>query len=187
MNILKFARIVGKLKTTKRTGWLMQNIPAPESVADHSFRVTVLAMILGPKVGVNVDKVVKMALIHDLGEAIIGDIITTWGKKPLPILKEKKRKEKEAIKKIFSLIDQNEYVKLFDEYEKMKTKEAKFVKQIDRLEFALQALEYEEKHKIKFPKNYTVWPRVMITQKDLKNILDEIEKLRKANKPAKIK
>ncbi len=175
MNILKFAKIVGKLKTTKRTGWVMQNIPAPESVADHSFRVAVLAMILAPKVGVDVNKVTKMALIHDLGEAIIGDIITTWGKKPLPILPEKKRRERKAIEKIFSVIDQKEYVKLFEEYEKMQTKEAQFVKQIDRLEFAIQAWEYEKKHKIKFPKNYSVWPRAMIKQKYLKYILDKIK------------
>ncbi len=178
MKILEFAQIVGKLKRLKRTGWVKRKIPDPESVAEHSFRVAVLAMVLADKIGVDKDKVTKMALIHDLGEAIIGDIITYQGRKYLPILQEKKRKEMQAIKEIFSLIDGHEYVRLFEEYEEMKTKESQFVKQIDRLEFAIQTLEYEKQHKIKFPKEYSEWVNTMIKYNELRKIVNEIENLR---------
>ncbi len=65
-NLIKFAKIVGKLKRLKRTGWVKNNIIDPESVAEHSFRLAVLTMVLAPKVGVDQLKTTKMALIHDL-------------------------------------------------------------------------------------------------------------------------
>lgn len=79
MEILEFALTLGKLKTLKRSGWIRNNIKNPERVTEHSFRVAVLAMILAPKVGADVNRSVKMALIHDIGEAEIGDIITRKG------------------------------------------------------------------------------------------------------------
>ncbi len=179
MKILDFAKTVGKLKRVKRTGWVVQNIPEPESVAEHSFRTAVLAMVLADKAGVDKDKVTKMALIHDVGEALIGDILTHKGRQALPILPVKKRKEMQAIKQIFSIINGEEYIKLFQEFEAMKTKEAQFVKQIDRLEFAIQTWEYEKQHIITFPAYYSQWPEEMVKEPSLKTILNEISRLRK--------
>lgn len=59
---------VVKCKRLKRTGWVKSQIPDPETVAEHSFRVSLLAMILAPQFKVDQTKVTKMALIHDLGE-----------------------------------------------------------------------------------------------------------------------
>ena len=179
MKILEFAKTVGKLKRTKRIGWKLFNIPQSESVAEHSFRVAILAMVLAPKFKLNQEKVTKMALIHDVGEAIVGDIIKYRGDKPHPSIQEIRQKEKEAIEKIFSIIDGQEYIKLYQEYEAMKTREAKFVKQIDRLEFMIQALEYEKKHKIKFPKEFSDWSSMVMSEPKLKKILQKIENLRK--------
>lgn len=124
------------------------NIPFPESVAEHSFRVAVLAMFLTPTLGADVNKSVKMALLHDIGEAETGDIITVRGKKILNNLPAKQEKERNALKTILSLINEKEYLKLFDEFEENKTKEAQLVKQLCRLVMAIQAYEYEKEHNI---------------------------------------
>ncbi|MES1918236.1 hypothetical protein MHBO_000235 [Bonamia ostreae] len=59
----------------KRTGWILNKVPNPESVADHSFSVSLMSLLLSktsPKI--NSLKLVKMAIVHDLPEALIGDI-----------------------------------------------------------------------------------------------------------------
>jgi putative hydrolases of HD superfamily len=149
MDILKFAETIGKLKRLKRTGWVRSNIPNPESVAEHSFRVAILTMVLAPILGVDEAKAVKMALIHDLGEAEIGDIVTVRRGKRLANQKTKLAAERKALIHILTLIDSPQaYISLFDEYEENKTPEARLVKQIDRLEMGIQALEYEQDHGI---------------------------------------
>lgn len=178
MKVLDFAFVLGKLKKIKRTGWIRNHIPNPESVAEHSFRMSVLAMILAPKIGADINKSVKMALIHDIGEAEIGDIVTRRGIKDLPNLKEKIKIERESLLKILSLAESAEYVKLFDEFEENKTIEAKFVKQLDKLEMAIQAIEYEKEHKINLQEFFD-HTESLTTDKDLKEILNHILKLRK--------
>jgi putative hydrolase of HD superfamily len=64
----------GKLKELKRTGWVESGILEPESVADHSYRTTLLAMILSDQKGLDTLKTVKMALLHDLVESVTGDL-----------------------------------------------------------------------------------------------------------------
>jgi len=72
-NVLCFARICGALKNIKRTGWVNNEIDLPESVADHMYRMTMLAfMIQDPTI--NKDHLIKICLVHDLAEAIVGDI-----------------------------------------------------------------------------------------------------------------
>jgi putative hydrolase of HD superfamily len=73
MDIIEFARIVGRLKTLPRTGWITYGkIERPESVADHIMRLTVLALVTADELGVNTNKLVRMAIIHDLGESLVG-------------------------------------------------------------------------------------------------------------------
>lgn len=179
MKIIDFAKYIGKLKQTKRIGWKNFKVPESESVAEHSFRVAVLAMVLAPKFKLDVEKVVKMAIVHDVGEAIVGDIVKQYGEKMIPNIKQIRKNEEKALKKIFSLINGTEYIKLYQEYEGMKTKESLFVKQIDRLEFMMQALEFEKTYKMKFPAEISKWVSSMIKDKSLKKILNEIETLRK--------
>ena len=126
MKILDFALILGKLKRLKRTGWVRSNVPSPESVAEHSFRLAVLAMFLAPKFKADVNKCVKMALVHDIGEAETGDIVTKRGKNILTTFKDKILKERKALSKILSVIDREDFIKLFDEYEEGKTKESAY-------------------------------------------------------------
>lgn len=177
MELLNFALTIGKLKKLKRTGWMRYGIPDSERVAEHIFRLAILTMFLANKVGVNPDKSVKMALIHDLGEATIGDIVTRRGKKILSNTKQKLEKERVALEAILSLVDAQEYTALFDEYEEQKTKEAQFVYQLDKLEMAIQAYEYEKEHDIDLEEFFESAHSV-VQEKDLVKILSDIEILR---------
>ena len=177
MKILDFAFITGKLKNIRRTGWVREKIPNPESVAEHSFRVAILSMILAPKIGADTTKAIKMSLIHDFGEANIGDVVTNRGTLVLPNLQNKIKDERKSIVEIFSLIDGEEYVQLFDEFEENKTKTAQLVKQLDKLEMAIQALEYEQQHKIDLEEFFNNADEKII-DKDLKEIMTRISNLR---------
>jgi putative hydrolase of HD superfamily len=143
--ILNFLLETVKAKRVIRTGWKMHNITNPESVAEHSYQLCVIALVLADHLGVDREKLVKMAIIHDLGEIITGDIVWIQGKM---IDVEKKRKkelmEEEGIKKIFSLLgDSTEYQTIFDEMLQRKSIESEVFWQIDKLELIVQAFQYE--------------------------------------------
>ncbi len=141
--ILKLFKDAGKLKSIKRTGWTRHKIPEPESVADHSFRVTFMAMVLAERLNVDALKLIKMSLIHDMAESITGDITPDCGISP----KEKHGMEKEAFLELFGkLPDGSKFVDLWLEYEEQKSPEARAVKNIDKLEMAVQAVEYQEEY-----------------------------------------
>jgi putative hydrolase of HD superfamily len=134
----------GNLKKLKRTGWLLRGVPVPESIADHSFRTALITMLLGDKlrkegVEIDVERAVKIALIHDLGEARITDI-------PLPAQRyfDKVEGERRAISEMLGENGLGEYAQLFDEYENESTLEGRLVRFTDRLEMLIQAIEYEE-------------------------------------------
>ncbi len=177
MNILAFAHIVGKLKKLKRTGWVNHDVPNPESVADHTLRLAMLAMVLAPKVGANTDKAIKMALIHDLAESTTGDIVIQRGAESLNSQIDKERAERSALTYILSLVDADQYNELFDEYLANQTIEARLIHQLDKLEMAIQAQEYEHDHKMKLDE-FFVGARLKIQDTQFIKIMDEIEKMR---------
>lgn len=140
MNLLDLFIEFGNLKKLKRTGWVLRGVPNPESIADHSFRTALITLFLGEElkkkgIPLNLEKALKIALIHDLAEARITDI-------PLPAQRyfSKVEGEREALQEMVG----EEYLKLFDEYEGESTLEGKLVKFADRLEMLIQALEYEK-------------------------------------------
>uniref|UniRef100_A0ACD5Z160 Uncharacterized protein n=1 Tax=Avena sativa TaxID=4498 RepID=A0ACD5Z160_AVESA len=133
------------LKTTKRAGWVRRGLQGPESVADHMYRMGVMALVAADlPAGVNRDRCVKMAIVHDIAEAIVGDITPADG---VP-KEEKSRREKEALDHMCSLLGggsrADEIRELWMEYENNATLEAKVVKDFDKVEMILQALEYEK-------------------------------------------
>ena len=137
----------GLLKKVLRTGWILKGVENAESVADHSWRVAILALILAPQLKVDQLKLVKMALIHDLGEALIGDIKWERGKRVIGSQEEKHKDERKAIKKMFADNPSfKEYVDLWGEFTEQKTREAKIMKELDKLEMVIQALEYEQEN-----------------------------------------
>lgn len=136
---------IGLLKKVQRTGWVLKGVKDVESVAEHTWRVAMLALILSPQLKLNQLKIVKMALIHDLGEVVIGDIKWESGKKVIGSQEEKHRDEKKAIRKMFADNPNfQEYVLLWKEFNEQKTREAKILKQLDKLEMTIQALEYQK-------------------------------------------
>lgn len=148
VDYLNFFEIVGRSKRLLRSGWVREKIKDPESVAEHSFRVGVMAMILSDKLGPTLDKekLIKMALLHDLGEVVTGDTVTErWDIIDLKKRDEKELQEREGIREIFDKISEaDQYLKIYDEMIARVTPEAKIFWQIDKLEMALQALEYEK-------------------------------------------
>ncbi len=75
--LVKFFFEVGKLKKMARKGWVINNIKNPESIAEHVFRAALMAWFLGTKKkGLNIERIIKMALIHDLCEIYAGDTTT---------------------------------------------------------------------------------------------------------------
>ena len=133
----------GRLKTLRRAGWVRVGVPGPESVADHSFRVALLALLLGPRLGLDVDTMIRMALVHDLGEARLGDIT------PADRISkaEKSRDEAAAFGEIVDGLPEGPALfDLWREYETGATPEARAVRQLDKLEMAFQALAYERAH-----------------------------------------
>lgn len=180
--IIEFAKIVGKLKKVERTGWVtVAKIQNPESVAEHSYRTAVMGMLISDIKKLDTEKVVRMLLLHDIAEVIIGD----WdlsAKKKLGI-ENKNRKEKEAFEKIMQMLPQSqreEYAKIWKEFEERKTEEAKIAYQVEKLEMIIQALEYMEegydKEKLEsFFKN----EKEKFIDKDMKMLFEILEKRKK--------
>lgn len=140
--LLELIHHAGKLKTIKRTGWKEKNIPNPESVADHSFRVALMSMLLADELNIDALKLIQMSVIHDLAESIVGDITPNSGIS----VKEKQSLEKKAFNQLFKdYPGGDQFISLWEEYEEQKSKEAKILKNIDKLEMAIQAVEYQKK------------------------------------------
>jgi putative hydrolase of HD superfamily len=76
--IMALSGIIGRVKHLPRTGWLRSGIVDCESVASHMYRMAVLAFMLNDG-SVDRDKCIRMALVHDLAESIVGDITPYCG------------------------------------------------------------------------------------------------------------
>ncbi len=138
MELIDLVFKIEELKELKRRGWVLREIPNPESVSDHSFMVSILSFLLADK-SLDKDKCIKMALIHDLGESLIGDYTPFDGITD----EEKYKKEEEALKTLFG---SGEILSLWYEFEEKKTREANFVRTIDKLEMLIQAIKYHERY-----------------------------------------
>ncbi|GAC95466.1 hypothetical protein PHSY_003042 [Pseudozyma hubeiensis SY62] len=144
--VLKFMHVVEQLKTNKRTGWLHHRVPGPESIADHMYRMAMLSLLCPAESDVDLGKCVQLAVVHDLAEAEVGDLTPLDGVDK----HEKMRREKEAIQYfVHDLLGSSaaglRIEALWEEYEARKTKESKLVKDLDRFELGLQAIEYEQR------------------------------------------
>ncbi|XP_042378157.1 5'-deoxynucleotidase HDDC2-like isoform X1 [Zingiber officinale] len=145
---IDFLSLCHRLKTTERTGWVQRGVRKPESVADHMYRMGIMSLVFEDIPGINRDRCVKMALVHDIAEAIVGDITPSDG---VPKL-EKSRREREALDYMCKVLGGGSRAKeigeLWMEYEDNSSPEAKLVKDFDKVEMILQALEYEDEQGI---------------------------------------
>jgi putative hydrolase of HD superfamily len=151
MELLGFFERVRGLKELKRTGWVIKGVKSPESVADHSFMLAVLAYAYSRRLGLKTDKCVKMALLHDICEAYSGDIPSRIRAKDRTMPDRMKKKlEEEGLKKVTSLLPKSmsdEIRGLWKELDVRKTREAKLVRDLDKLEMCMQALAYSKAEK----------------------------------------
>lgn len=131
---IAFLQVAGKLKDHTRHSVSARG--RKESVAEHSWRTALMAMLLaGEADGVDLPKVVQMCILHDLGEAVTGDI-PSFEKTQADALREHAA--------LFRLLDKlpeplsTQWRALFLEMEQQQTPEAKLYKALDKLEAVLQ-------------------------------------------------
>lgn len=142
----------GQLKTHTRTGWLSRGIDkaSVESIADHVSRTAFVAMILADRIGIkqkiDVGSVLRMAILHDLAETLLTDIDKQAWKYLGP--HSKAEAERRAIEDLLRRIPSSFasiYTKTWRGYKQGESIEAKIVQASDKLELAIQALEYVER------------------------------------------
>jgi putative hydrolases of HD superfamily len=157
--------LAGRLKTLKRQGWIDRGVDQPESVADHSYRLALMALIIGfRRDDIDVERAVRLALVHDLPESIAGDVtpfddrIAEEGQDRQALFHEapaysaaadeaKTAAERQAIADLTSDLPtdlRTMITESWEEYEAGCSPEAHFVRQLDKLETWLQAVEYRE-------------------------------------------
>lgn len=136
IKIHHFLHEVEALKKLLRHSWLSDN--RRESVAEHTWRMALMAMVLHRELESKVDigKVLKMVLIHDLGEVYAGDYVVF---KDVPI--DKHELERTALEKLIVDLPEKTGVEIMDlwlEFEECKTIDAKFAVALDKLEVLIQ-------------------------------------------------
>jgi putative hydrolase of HD superfamily len=134
--IISFLHEAEKLKTILRHSWLSSG--RRESVAEHSWRMALMAIVISPylKKSVNISKVLKMAIVHDLVEVHYQD---NWAFNKSP--EDKEESERKALKRLLRNVNldiQREISDLWEEFEAGVTSEARFVKFLDKTEVLLQ-------------------------------------------------
>ena len=128
--LIDFLGVIEKLKCNTRHSWTSSG--RQESVAEHSWRLAVMALLVaGEFPEADIDKVVKMCLIHDFGEAITGDIPSFYK------TEQDEEKETLALTGLLGLLPEDlerGFSELFSEMHELSTTEAKLYKALDNLE-----------------------------------------------------
>lgn len=137
LKILNFIEQIEKLKQVARINTL-SNRSRQESDAEHSWHLAMIVLLLKDELGIkfNAEKAIKIALVHDLVEIYTGDMWPDGEQEQ----KEKLAREKLSAKKLFSKLplDLKKEIKgYWDEYEEMKTEEARVVKALDKIVYPM--------------------------------------------------
>ncbi|HVL47219.1 MAG TPA: HD domain-containing protein [Candidatus Thermoplasmatota archaeon] len=140
MNLADLVLEVVSLKDVDREGWKRVAGAARESVAEHTYGVAALAALLGPDLGVDADRLTRLAVLHDLAEVRTGDITPADGIAPL----EKRRREQAALAAMLAPLGPTRAAAL-EGLAVMDSPEARILKQLDALEMLAQALRQEER------------------------------------------
>ena len=174
--ILDFFKTAANLKKIYRQGWIDKlSLDTPESVADHSYSMALMGMVISDLGNYNSEKIIKMVLLHDLAESKIGDHT------PKQLSKEKKNKLEnnafnEIIKNLPDLI-KSQYLQIWQEYQENTSLESKLVHQIDKLEMVLQANIYKKDgHSQEKLESFFKSAEIDITDPRLKELFTEIVK-----------
>ena len=193
---------VGRLKEMPKKGWVLIGVRNPESIIEHSFQVALMAWFLGErkKIKLNIERVLKIALIHDLCEVYAGDEtpydkILPKDRKEWPNLFDKwpratkaekvkdalrrHKKEELSLKRLIAKlpdVTKQEIFHLWIDYEEGRTKEARFVRQVNRIQTLLQALDYGRKYKIRVYKSWWIGTKEKVDDPLLLQFMKELER-----------
>ncbi|MGF9966602.1 HD domain-containing protein [Bacillus rhizoplanae] len=140
-NILKVIALAEKLKYEMRHSWLSNG--RQESVAEHTWRMSLMAILVQPYLDKKVDmeKLLKMVIIHDLVEAEAGDIPAFDTMNSEELKRKKQKNEQQAILNIKHTLSGPLGEELYDlwmEFEEKETYEAKVANALDKLEVKIQ-------------------------------------------------
>ena len=199
---LNFLLKINQLKEIPRTGWVWRGIQNPETIAEHTFRLTITSWLLAEKRKLNTLRAIKIALFHDLCEVYAGDITPVLYYPSLPKDEEKRKKvlmkwarlsqkEKEKIgkkkyqkerKSLLKLVKflkpnlKNEILSLWTGYEKNTSLEGRFVQQLNRIETLIQSIEYFGTKNINEHTNWWEWANEIVFDPILLEFLKVIQK-----------
>lgn len=143
---IELVQFLDRLSSLPRTGWLLRGVVDPESIAEHSYGVCVLATLIVDDLrarGVTVDgeRVLRMALLHDAAEAFTGDV-------PMPAkTPELDRALEQAEAMLLRGMLTDEQLALWTESEAGQTLEARVVKAADKVQMLIKALTYEQQRR----------------------------------------
>ena len=131
---LRFLHTAEKLKCNTRHSWTSTG--RNETVAGHAWRLSLMALLLGEELpGADMDRVLRMALVHDLGEAVTGDVPS------FEKTAEDEAEERQAAAVLFARLPEpqrGELAGLIAEFEAQSTPEAKACRALDKLEAVIQ-------------------------------------------------
>ncbi len=177
--LLDFLAIAGKLKQAIRFS-AAKKIKG-DSSADHSWRLAIMVFSVARelKLKLDIEKAMKVALVHDIAEGITGEIdyrLIYFGKISK---KEKNVLEKKAMQKIRKIAPPKlgkEIFELWEDYENSRSREAKFVKALDKIETTLHLLESGHKT-YDFPELIAMYPQKAVADfPELKEMLRTVQK-----------
>lgn len=172
--ILKFTVEIEQLKDVQRKT-MPVGLERYENSAEHSWHACLLALILKDHANekINIDRVIRMLLIHDLGEIDAGDIIIYSSE-----TKEQKSNEQKGVQRLLSFLPKqqaDDLLELWNEFEAGETSDSKFAKSIDRIPPLLHNIYGDghswKKHNIPKEKVYEVNRRIGKGSNDVWNIL----------------
>ena len=132
---IAFLALVERLKDTLRNS--RTSTGRTESTAEHTWRLALMALLLGPELGVDASRLLRICLVHDLAEAVTGDL-------PAPAPRRagvKQAREREALATLTMTLPSRQRADLFalwEEYETGSTPEGRLAKGLDKLETILQ-------------------------------------------------
>ncbi|MFC5280022.1 HD family hydrolase [Halorubrum rubrum] len=136
------------LKDEGRTGWQLRGVDEPESVAAHTWGVAYLVLALGDRFradlpDVDLDRALRLAVVHDVGEAETGDVATRADSTAASVDRERKEAAERAAMGDLAGPLPDGVREAWEEYEARETPEAVLVKECDLLDTCLQAIVYE--------------------------------------------
>lgn len=170
--ILEFLRSAEKLKVTHRSGYT--SLGEFESVAEHTWRICLMAVVLRPEFpDVDFARLLEICVVHDLGEAIGGDV-------PAPLQKgSKAQQERQDLLQLLQPLPEStrqHITQLWDEYEAAQTPEARLAKELDKLETLMQHTQgenppdFDYRFNLKYARAHTEAPELIAA---IRKILDE--------------